>query len=261
MNVKEYISSGIIESYVLGLLPDTEMAAFEAACAQYPEIAAARNAFELALESQLLGDAKEPPQALKQRVIETLTHTTADNDLNQLEEETTPVRRMGAWKWLAAASLVLFAIAGYWAYTTNEKYRSAKEENLALQKQLQESTSQLDQMRNEADTMTHAGMKWAAMRNDDASQTYATVLWDTAGTRDVYLMINNLPQPATDKQYQLWALLNGQPINLGAIQVTQHHLLYRMKNVQNAQAFAITIEPAGSNAPTPSTQPIGMAKL
>ena len=52
MNIQEYISSGIIESYVLGLASPEERTEFEQICAQYPELAEARNNFELALEEQ-----------------------------------------------------------------------------------------------------------------------------------------------------------------------------------------------------------------
>jgi anti-sigma-K factor RskA len=74
-----------------------------------------------------------------------------------------------------------------------------------------------------------------------------TVYWDTT-SRDVYLMVNNLPQPASNEQYQLWALLDNQPIDLGVFEVKQEKFLIRMKNVQNAQAFAITLEPKGGSA-------------
>jgi len=75
-------------------------------------------------------------------------------------------------------------------------------------------------------------------------------------------MINNMPELASDKQYQLWALLKGQqPINLGSLEVTRKRLLYGMKNVQNAQAFAISIEPKGSNPDAPSAPPVAMSKL
>ena len=65
------------------------------------------------------------------------------------------------------------------------------------------------------------------------------------------MMINNLPKPATDQQYQLWALLNNQTIDLGVFEVSEEKLLVRMKNVQEAQAFAITLEPKGGS-PNPT---------
>lgn len=83
----------------------------------------------------------------------------------------------------------------------------------------------------------------ASMKGQDISPaSYATVYWDTV-SQDVYLMINNLPKPATDKQYQLWAFLDGKPTDMGIIEITEKPLqLYRLKKAQAAQAFAITLE-------------------
>ena len=61
MNTQEYISSGIVESYVLGLASEEERIEFEQYCAQYPEVLAARTAFELSLENQAMENAIAPP--------------------------------------------------------------------------------------------------------------------------------------------------------------------------------------------------------
>ncbi len=97
-------------------------------------------------------------------------------------------------------------------------------------------------------------VKVAAMKGLESSPaSFATVYWDTT-SKDVYLLVNNLPKPANDKQYQLWALFDGQPIDVGMIEMdsftAQKKLLLQMKNVKGAQAFAITLEKKGGN-PTP----------
>jgi anti-sigma-K factor RskA len=107
-------------------------------------------------------------------------------------------------------------------------------------------------------------VKMAAMKGMEVSPTsMATVYWDTT-SRDVFLLVNNLPQPATDKQYQLWALLDGKPIDLGMVDNNmlqgRQRLLLRMKNVGNAQAFAITLEKKGGN-PKPEGDMYVMGKL
>jgi anti-sigma-K factor RskA len=118
----------------------------------------------------------------------------------------------------------------------------------------------MNDVQDDLDKLRNHPMKTAALKSGDNS-AYAIVYWDTvSASKDVYLMINNLPQPASDKQYQLWALLNGQPIDLGMIEVKQQRLLYRMKNVQNAQAFAITLEPKGGSD-QPTTPPIAVSNL
>ena len=215
MNVKEYIQSGIVESYVMGLATDAERQEFERLCTEYPEVAAARDAFERSLEEQLLNDAVAPPVGVKERVLGAISPAVYENGLQ--EELETPVRRINAWKWIAAASLLLLTGAAYWAYSTNEKYKDLVAKQEAMQKQLEEKSNELTAMRADAQMLYKPGMKMVSLKGTaEAPQAYTTVYWDTTGaTKDVYLMINNLPQPPSEKQYQLWALLNGQPIDLG----------------------------------------------
>ena len=81
------------------------------------------------------------------------------------------------------------------------------------------------------------------------SNSVATVYWNTK-SKDVYLMVNNLPQPPSDKQYQLWAIVDGQPIDAGVFDLQSVAGLLRMKNMPRAQIFAVTLEKRGGS-PTP----------
>ena len=265
MNVKEYIRSGVIESYVLGIATDAERQEFEQMCATYPEVVEARDAFERSLELELMRDAPPPPVFIREKVLLEIKPPVAENNYTE-EVEEAPVRRMNPWKWIAAASLLLLAGAGYWAYTTNEKYEDAVARQSATERQLQESTAQLQVLQQDAELLRKPGMRAVALTGtQDAPQAQTTIFWDTTGVnKDVYLLINNLPQPAGDKQYQLWALLNNQPIDLGFIEmdVQQKRLLVKMKNVQNAQAFAITLEQRGrANTATPQGTMYAVGKL
>jgi anti-sigma-K factor RskA len=251
VNVKEYIQSGIVESYVLGLATDAERLEFERNCADYPEVAAARDAFERSLEEQLMQDAVAPPVFVKERILGAISPLTTENG-TQEEAEEAPVRRMNVWKWVAAASLILLAGAGYWAYTTNEKYNDLVAKQSSMEKQLQESTAQLQSLQQDAETLKKPMRMVALKGTDKAPQAQTTIYWDTTGTsKDVYMVINNLPQPPSEMQYQLWALLDNQPIDLGVFDfdIRQKKLLVKMKNVQNAQAFAITLERRGRPNP------------
>lgn len=261
MNVKEYISSGIIESYVMGLASEAERHEFEANCAQYPEIADARTAFELALEEQLLKDAIPPPQFLRQQVDEKIKSSASDITTTELEEERTPVRSSGIWRWVAAASLILLAGSVYWAVNTNKKYQDEVAKTNELQNQIAQYKDSA--LQNPSGSKPVSDFKMASIT--EGAQASVSIYWDTV-SKDVYLMIKNMPQPPSDKQYQLWALLpeeGAAPIDLGMIELKQQRLLYRMKNVQNAKAFAITLEPkGGSKSPTTtpmvSTQPVNL---
>lgn len=257
MNVKEYISSGIVESYVLGLVTETELQEFEAACAQYPEIAEAKQAFELSLESTLMQDAVPPPVHLKALIKESVFTGGPDN-INSEEtiEEDRKIIRLNTWKWLAAASFILLAGSLIWGISVNNKYNQVKglaQQNTNLQEQLNQKDAQLAQIRSEAATLQNPDVKMASLKGTPVSPaSFVTVYWDTT-SKDVYLMVNNLPKPASDKQYQLWALFNGKPVDLGMLQMSEEKMIpmIKMKGVQHAQAFAITLEPkGGSQNPT-----------
>lgn len=250
MNVNEYIQSGAIESYVLGLATDAERLEFEQLCVAHPELARARDAFERSLEAQLLQDAVPPPAFVKEKLLLEIAPPSVESNAS-FNEASAPVRRLNVWKWVAAASLLLLAGAGYWAYTTNEKYNDLLARQTSMQRQLEQSTAQLQLMQQDAEILKHPMKTVALTGTDVAPQAQTTVFWDTTGSKDVYMLINNLPQPASGKQYQLWALLDGKPIDLGVFDfdVQQKRLLVKMKNVQNAQAFAITLEKRGRPNP------------
>lgn len=259
MNVKEYISNGVIESCVLGIATEEEQRELQELCVRYPEIAAAKASFEEALEAQLLADAVAPPAHLKAGILEKVRVVTVAENGAEATPQQAPVRSLGPWRWVAAASLILLAGVAWWAIQTNQKYNELKAETEKLQQQVAAQSDQLASLQTDAEMLRREGMKMVAMHGSANKAVYSTVYWDTL-TKDVYLMINNLPKPASDQQYQLWALLDGKPIDLGVIEARQQRLLYRMKNVQQAHAFAITLEPRGGR-PTPSGAPVVLSNL
>ncbi len=66
MNLQDYILSGIVESYVMGLANPEESIEFERMCDAHSEVRAARNAFELQLEQAFIQQNLEPPVLLSQ---------------------------------------------------------------------------------------------------------------------------------------------------------------------------------------------------
>lgn len=239
MNVQEYISSGIVESYVLGLASDEERREFEKNCEQYPEVLAVRTAFELALEKQAMENAIAPPADLKNKIAEQIGAAG-----KIVSMQSAPVEKTSWLKYVAAASVILLAGSLYFNVTLNNK-------NKSLQRNYDNTVAKLNDMEKDIQILQqNPNVKMASMKGMEISPaSYATVYWDTT-SHDVYLLANNLPVPATDKQYQLWALLNGKPVDLGVFEIKKERLLIQAKNTQGAEAFAITLEK--KNRPDPS---------
>ena len=204
----------------------------------------ARVAFELLLEKQAMQNAIEPPEQLKARIFEKIQSTE-----KIVRTSPATVRNIAWLKYAVAACFVLLAGSLYWnisLYNRNKKLQAEYDGTLV---RLAYAEKDIRTLR------PNPNVKMASMKGMDISpQSYATVYWDTT-SKNVYLLVNNLPVPPSDKQYQLWALLDGRPIDIGMIDnnyfIKQDRLLVKAKNVQNAQAFAITLEKKGGS-PTPS---------
>lgn len=260
MNVKEYIASGIVESYVLGLASKDEMAEFERMSTAHPEIRAARDAFEKQLEHHAMQNSIAPPAQLQNKIFAALeaegdklkANGAVTSDLQ--ETEPAPVVRMRGWKIAAVAAMLLLTASVALNVYLNNQYKTyhalytsattdyAKKEQV-FQTQMTEYERSLGIVRDT--NMAVVKMKGVPQ----SPQSMATVFWNKR-SKDVYLMVNNLPQPPAGKQYQLWAMVNGQPVDAGMLNWEHSNSVAAMKNIPAAQAFAITLEDTGGS-PTP----------
>ncbi len=254
MNIKEYKESGIIESYVLGQATEAEQREFESVCAKYPEIAQAKEAFELSLEEQLMKEGLEPPPALKQQILETIAVAAVEgNVIKKQMVHTTLVHSITVWKSIAAAFIILLAGTCYYTYSLNNKYQKSQRENNELQNQL--ATSNINNPIIALNPIVKkTSTKWAAMiEPTNASHCMAHVYWDTV-SKNIYLLLGNVPAPVSHKQFQLWALQDSQPVDLGVFDATKEGQVLQMKKLYKAKAFIITLEPrGGSTTPTMKT--------
>ncbi len=262
MNIKEYISSGVVETYVLGLLTAEERFEFEKYCEAYPELRAARDAFEQAIEKQAMENALEAPPNMKERIWESIQQTNISTASKVIDIDT-PVRKAPGYGWLTAASVILFLITGYLAYDFYSQNQQLKDSNRELEARVNRTDSILNKIVDEQKLMHDPNVTVVNMVGmPKAVPNSASVYWDSTSA-NVYLVVKNMPRLASDKQYQLWAMIDGKPLNLGLFDSPEPNIILKMKNTEKADAFAITIESRGNTAgPTlEQLQSMGKAKL
>lgn len=257
MNTQEYISSGVIESYVLGSASESERAELEQLSILHPEIRAAREAFELSLEQYALNNAIPPPKEVKQKVLAEITPAAAQviNMQTAVKNTQTSIRSISILRYMSAAAVVLLIASTALNFYFYSQYRSSavKYETLAasLQQMASENKVQqakLDLYSSSMRMMSDSNMQVVALKGMVLSPfSKSTVYWDKQ-TKDVYLQVNNLPQPSANKQYQLWALVDGRPVDAGVFDVNDPYGLVKLKNIPRAQGFAITLENKGGSA-------------
>lgn len=265
MNIQEYISGGIVESYVLGLADEAERVEFEQMCTLHAEVRQARDAFELSLEQHAIASAVAPPVHMREAILLQLSAEPAREIKGN-----TPVVTMqpiqGAaipmtMRYVAAASIILLvgsAILNFYYFNKYKDFSQRYDQLLAQQTELARNNDALQtRLSNYEHTiagLTDTNMAVIKMEGigvpangSPAPASVATVYWDTR-SKDVYLMVNNLPQPAAGKQYQLWAIVDNQPVDAGMLDMEKGKVMVKMKNIPRAQLFAITLEQQGGSA-------------
>ncbi len=87
--------------------------------------------------------------------------------------------------------------------------------------------------------------------NAPASMAY--VYWNES-TKEVYLSIQIMKELSESNQYQLWAIIDGKPVDAGVFDADISGLL-KMKDIgSGAATFAVTIEPRGGKE-SPRSKP------
>lgn len=266
MDASRFISSGLIEAYVSGLATSNEVQELERGMKQYPEVAAAVDDCQLDMEQYVTLQSKTPPVDLKQRIFHIIVNEEAARESGAFGEEQvthefpeTKTYVSSAWRWVAAAAIILL-LGSLWMnyvyFGQVNDYKGRYEALVSSQNTLASESNlyrtRIEQMERSIDLMKNPSMKAVKMPGTKPfPSAMATVYWNQQ-SKEVFIMVNNLPEPAADKQYQLWAIVDGKPVDMGVFEMSNpHELLQKMKSIDNAEMFAITLEKkGGSTVPT-----------
>ena len=270
MNVQEYISSGAIEACVMGLADEQDWLELDQMSALYPEVKEYKDVLEKEQEHMHLAGGLTPPPALKDRIFSAISFNENENK-HTIEapvvniSEPKPAKPLTVpmmptpkpMKWLqraiAACVILLMGsiILNFYFYSQSVSYRKEYTTLLVQQNSIMARNKAMEASFN---TLKNPDLKPVVMDGSAAKKpgVMATIYWDK-NTKDVYLMVNSLPKAAPEKQYQLWAIVNGKPVDAGMVQEsdTSGNMLLKMHNMPEAEAFAITLEKKGGS-PTPT---------
>ena len=85
-------------------------------------------------------------------------------------------------------------------------------------------------------------------------------------TGDVYVDPADLPTIEKGKQYELWAIVDGAPVNAGIIITSSKGVSYNIQKMKNfgtvqVQAFAVSVEPESKTPAVTPTKVYALGKM
>jgi len=266
---KAYIETGILELYVLGQLNAQEQREVEAMASRFPDIKQEITAIEIAMEQYAVSHAIEPTIGLEKQIFEKITtpaaHPSAPAAAPVNTAKVVPLYEdksastIRTLKFALVACIALLVISSVALYSAHDKLNLANEQiaSLSIDREkfaatvsyIKDENKDLQEIAAIASDPTWASVKLAGTKI--SPQANMMVYWHKKGQ---HVMVDNtkmaLPENDTANQYQLWAIVNGKPVDLGVFdaQTQPKKLLLTMKEVGNAQAFAVTLEKRGGSA-------------
>jgi len=273
LDIEAYISSGIIESYVLGLASEEEVSILNCIrknnSAVDQAIAEAEKMLEDLAEIQAVG----MPMALKEKIWNRLqdenlvandnqpellptTQTLSKDDSIQqqtssAEEEPKQAVPIRSYNWAIAASILFVLSAGANLFFYQQQKESS-EMLAAANNELHSKKAMLATLQDKWDLVENPAIKTISLKGIETKpDLHALVYWDQQ-SKAVFLSLEHMPAAPKGKQYQLWAMVDGQPVSAGVFPLdAKTQMASKMLDVAKAQAFAITLEDeGGKDAPT-----------
>lgn len=247
MEVRAYIESGILELYVFGTLSESEMEDVAKMAKENPEIQDEIISIEKAVISLSYSMAPYLSAANYDRIKENLIEK--HGKVVEMQPRSNIASIIG-W---AAAVILMIGIG--WQYTeldsAKNQIASVETKNDTLQKELiqtkltqTKTESMLAVVRDQNNTVVPLGGQAVS------PESKAKVYWNQS-TQTVFVDASGLPEPPEGMVYQVWALkLNPlTPTSIGLLDNFKGNdsRMFAVNNANEAEAFGITLEPAGGS--------------
>ncbi|MUP47188.1 anti-sigma factor [Gramella sp. BOM4] len=247
MDIKEYISSGILELYVYGALTEAESREVSRVLKEHPEVRKEVEEIEIALQKLSTASAPYNPEALL---------TSIRSKLGDKKSIALPTQKRTNWvAYIGWAACLLLFVGLFFLMQDNNQLRDKLNAERARAAQLEQ------QIADARDDAEKAKDLLAILRSKNISriplqgqapapEAYATVFWDQEDNK-AYIDGKELPEPPSGMVYQVWSLKLDPltPTSIGLLSEFQEdeNKIFTLENANQSEAFGITLEPEGGS--------------
>lgn len=265
MNKEEFLKSGLVEQYALGLTSPEESRLVEHFLDNYPEVRTKMNGVHKTVEQYAAKYAVPPPKRLKQRILSEIQSEEEDFNFDEADAIPDPpvfvaenptssaiTTTTSFSKYLFFSLAGIFFIALIVIVMLLWQQQKLKNSNSALSGQLATFQSQYDALQKEKtftktilDQIENGDFNIVHLRGQGvAADAHAVVYWNS-DRQKVFVKLLHMPTLPEDRQYQIWADVHGTMRSVGLLNYINE--LQEVQFVEAADSLNITMEPLGGN--------------
>lgn len=242
MDKKHILDNGLLEQYLLGELNAQDCEKIEQVLASDTELKAQFDALEKDFETLGLENAIAPPKGIKYQLIQDIREA---KDTKNNESNTNLKYYLG----IAASIAALLMLGNFWMYNelseVKDQLQTVETEKTELNDKLNNLNQQLENETALFATLTHPDTEQYVLKGNSLMPDGKVVSYVNHSTKSVVINTERLPKLDDAHDYQMWADVEGEMINMGVIAKDQN--LMTMTYIDHAESLNITIEPTGGN--------------
>lgn len=243
MDKKTIKDSGILEQYVLGELEPKAVLEVETLLNSDAELKNYVLELEKDFERLAVENAIEPPNSVKSNL---LLNIESNND----SVVSLPQKSKNNWYVGIAASLAIFLLLNtYLLYSELQDVKTeldiVSQEKELLKNDLNSIAKNYDSLINWYEIISDPNAEQFILKGNSLSPDAKIVSYVNHVQKSVVINTELLPELDKNHDYQMWADVDGEMINMGIIPKDKD--MSSMAYIENAESLNITIEPLGGN--------------
>ena len=248
MDKNTILENGLLEQYLLGELHDAQNTQIEEVLNREEELKIELQALEKDFECLGQENAIAPPTEVKFNIM---AYAKSENNVITLKS----TNKMKFLLGIAASIAGLLLFGSFWMYTqlneVQQQLNTVEGNNKELNQTIEKLNKSLSTQETLYATLSHPDTEQYVLVGNTLMPEGKMLSYVNHTTKSVVVNTQRLPKLNNDEDYQMWADVEGEMINMGVISKSSQLLV--MNYIDHAESLNITIEPSGgSEHPTVS---------
>lgn len=245
MDKKSLLENGLLEQYLLGELNATQCEQIEQLLASDDELKTHFNQLEADFENIGLENAIVPPTHVKSELLKQVKTSQANTTKVVALNNNNTKFYLG----IAASVAALLMLGSFWMYSqlndVKQQLQIVEINNSELNQTIEVLNVKLNENKASYNAIVNPDTEQYVLIGNATLPEAKVVSYVNHKSKSVVINTERLPELDADHDYQMWADVKGEMINMGVIAKTKN--LMTMAYIDNAESLNITIEPAGGN--------------
>jgi len=246
MDKKSLLENGLLEQYLLGELNATQCEQIDQLLVSDAELKAHFDLLEEDFESIGLDNAITPPATVKLNLLDSIKIAQTNTPkVIALNEKSNTKFYIG----IAASVAALLMVGSFWMYSqlneVKQQLQTVETNNTELNTTIETLNTELERTNSFYTGIVNPDTEQYILIGNTSLPEAKVVSYVNHKTKSVVINTERLPELDADHDYQMWADVEGEMINMGVI--SKNKTLMTMAYIDHAESLNITIEPAGGN--------------